>query len=265
MPDSIAYCDDCVHGMAMLPDECIDLTVTSPPYDALRDYHGYTFDWKATISQLYRITKVGGALVWIVSDQVIDGSETGTSLRQALYAMECGFLLHDTMIWEKPNCGSIGSLNRYEQTMEYMFVLSKGKPKTANIICDKPNSRFGEKQHGSIRQKDGTMRKTTNYGKKEVNEFGRRHNVWVIVPEMSNLKRGHPAPFPITLVRDHIITWSNEGDTVLDPFLGSGTTRIAAYDLNRRFIGYEIDKEYFELQEERFAAHSSQMNLFLEG
>lgn len=207
----------------------------------------------------------GGVVVWIVSDQTVDGSETGTSFKQALWAKECGFNLHDTMIWEKPNSGAVGSLNRYEQTTEYMFVLSKGKPKSANIICDKPNKRGGEIQHGSIRQADGSTRKTTQYGKKKVNEYGRRHNLWMIAPEMSNAKRCHPAQFPEQLAHDHIVSWSNEGDIVLDPFLGSGTTRIAAYDLNRQFIGFEISEEYFRLQEERFNRHAAQMNLFLEG
>lgn len=257
-----AYNVDCMEALKELPDESIDLTVTSPPYDNLRDYHGYVFNWKETIRQLYRVTKNGGVVVWVVNDQTVNGSETGTSFRQALFAMDCGFNLHDTMIWEKPNSGSVGSLNRYEQTTEYMFVLSKGKPKAANIICDKPNKRSGEIQYGSIRQADGSTRKTTQYGKKKINEYGRRHNLWMIAPEMSNANRCHPAQFPKQLAHDHIISWSNEGDTVLDPFLGSGTTRLAAYDLNRNFIGYEIDKTYFDLQEERFASYTAQTSLF---
>lgn len=259
---SKAFNSDCVEGMKRLPDCCIDLTVTSPPYDNIRDYHGYLFDWEETLKQLYRITKHGGVVVWIVSDATINGSETGTSFRQALFAMECGFNLHDTMIWEKDTF-TFPSTNRYYSVFEYMFVLSKGKPKTANMICDRKNKYAGYYIHGTDRLKDGTLRKTDGLWKRNVKEIGRRFNVWNISGEKNN-KTGHPAVFPIALVRDHIISWSSEGDIVLDPFLGSGTTRIVSYDLNRNFIGYEISKEYFDIQEERFEAHAEQYNLFVD-
>ena len=155
-------CNDCVAGMRSLPDECIDLTVTSPPYDNLRTYNGFSWDFEAVAKELYRITKTGGVVVWIVGDATINGSETGTSFKQALFFKECGFNLHDTMIWRKPNGGSIGSLKRYENVFEYMFIISKGKPKTTNIIKDRQNKRFGENQHESIRQKRRNDKK--NYG-----------------------------------------------------------------------------------------------------
>lgn len=261
---NIAYNADCLAAMREMDAECIDLTVTSPPYDNIRDYHGYTFDWKATISELYRITKFGGVVVWIVSDQTVDGSETGTSFKQALWAKECGFNLHDTMIWEKEACAFPES-TRYYPIFEYMFVWSKGKPKSFNPIEDRPNKWGGTKVHGTFREADGTLRQRSSTWKETVcKENGCRFNVWHINTEKQN-KTGHPAVFPIQLAQDHIKSWSNEGDTVLDPFLGSGTTRIAAYDLNRQFIGFEISEEYFRLQEERFARHTAQMNLFLEG
>lgn len=244
------YNGDCAEVLHLLDSEQIDLTVTSPPYDNLRTYNGNISQWsfekfQEIAKELYRVTKQGGVVVWIVNDATIKGSETGTSFRQALWFMDCGFNLHDTMIWEKPHCGGIGNLNRYEQTMEYMFVFSKGKPKTANIICDKPNKRAGEVQHGSIRQYDGSVRRTTQYGKKRINEFGRRHNVWLISPCKSARERtGHPAQFPEQLAHDHIISWSNEGDTVLDPFMGSGTTGVACIKTGRKFIGIEIDESY---------------------
>lgn len=258
---NIAYNMDCLAAMREMPDKCIDLTVTSPPYDNLRDYHGYVFDWKETIKELYRITKDGGVVVWIVNDQTINGSETGTSFRQALFAMECGFNLHDTMIWQKSGF-SFPDIDRYYPVFEYMFVWSKGKPKTANMIADRLNLRSGTKIHGTSRQSDGTLKPSNGIGKRNVPEYGRRFNVWKICEEKNN-QTGHPAVFPIALARDHIISWSNKGDTVLDPFLGSGTTRIAAYDLKRNFIGYEISKEYFDKQEERFANYTAQENLFL--
>ena len=202
-------------------------------------------------------------VVWIVSDQTVDGSETGTSFKQALWAKECGFNLHDTMIWKKVS--PFQHKNRYIASFEYMFVFSKGIPKTANIIADRINIHGGEKITSTQREKDGSTRLCASAKKgKSVKEFGARLNVWEVIPDFANAN-WHPATFPYKLACDHIISWSNEGDTVLDPFLGSGTTRIAAYDLNRQFIGFEISEEYFRLQEERFNRHAAQMNLFLEG
>ena len=260
MPKSNAYCKNCIDGMKQLPEESIDLTVTSPPYDGLRDYNGYLFEWKATIEQLARITKNGGVVVWIVNDQTINGSETGSSFRQALYAMECGFNLHDTMIWSK-SAVTFPDANRYLPSFEYMFVFSKGAPKTYNPIKDRPNIHAGTKAHGTFRQKDGSMKKKLH--QQVFEDFGIRFNVWNIPAEKHNTT-GHPAVFPYAIAADHIKSWSSEGDMVLDPFLGSGTTRIAAYDLNRNFIGYEISKEYFDKQEERFETHAAQGNLFLQ-
>lgn len=259
---NVAYNADCLAAMREMEDECIDLTVTSPPYDSIRDYHEYTFDWKATIAELFRITKQGGAVVWIVNDQTVDGSESGTSFRQALWAKDCGFNLHDTMIWEKDGF-QFPDNNRYFPVFEYMFVWSKGKPKAANMITDRKNLWSGTKIHGTSRQPDGQLKPSNGIGKRDVPEYGRRTNVWKINAEKNN-RTGHPAVFPIQLASDHIRSWSNEGDVVLDPFLGSGTTRIAAYDLNRQFIGFEISEEYFRLQEERFARHTAQMNLFID-
>lgn len=259
---NIAYNADCLAAMREMDAECIDLTVTSPPYDGIRDYKGFSFDWKNTLSELYRVTKPGGVVVWNVSDQTVNGSETGTSFKQALYAVECGFNLHDTMIWDKGSA-AFPDANRYIQVFEYMFVLSKGIPKTMHFLEDRKNICAGKKVHGTNRQKDGTMKPKTSTG--EYKEFGRRFNIWRMNTVTDSETNWHPARFPIQLAADHIRSWSNEGDTVLDPFLGSGTTRIAAYDLNRHFIGFEISEEYFSKQEERFARHTAQMNLFLEG
>lgn len=261
--NSVAYNRDCLDGMKDIPSESIDLTVTSPPYDNLRDYHGFSFDWKRTIAELARITKVGGVVVWNVSDATVNGSETGTSFRQALFAMECGFNLHDTMIWEKDTC-AYPEATRYYQNFEYMFVWSKGAPKAFHPIADRKNKKGGTKVSGTERQADGTFKERSGTRKNAVcKDVGCRFNVWQINAEKQN-RTGHPAVFPYRLAADHIRSWSNEGDLVLDPFLGSGTTRIAAYDLNRRFVGFEISEEYFEKQEERFERHTAQMNLFVE-
>jgi site-specific DNA-methyltransferase (adenine-specific) len=250
------YHGDCLELMRDISDNTVDLTVTSPPYDNLRTYNGNIEQWnfakfEAIARELYRVTKEGGVAVWIVADATIKGSETGTSFKQALYFKDCGFNLHDTMIWNKGNCSSIGALNRYENVFEYMFVFSKGKPKSTNIIKDKPNKRFGEKQHGSIRQANGEVRKTSGYGKRCIAEFGRRHNVWNVFPCKSPAERLHPAPFSEQLAHDHIISWSNEGDTVLDCFMGSGTTGVACVRTGRRFIGMELDQSYFDIASER--------------
>jgi site-specific DNA-methyltransferase (adenine-specific) len=237
--------------MVDLPNECIDLTVTSPPYDNLRKYNGYSWDFETVAKQLFRITKKGGVVVWIVNDATINGSETGTSFKQALYFKECGFNLHDTMIWEKPSFTATGSLSvRYAPVFEYMFVFSKGKPKTFNPIKDKPNIHAGTKLHGTLRQKDGSTRCVSTLGK-PVAKHGQRHNVWKMAGEMSSKNRFHPAMFPEQLASDHIISWSNPGDLVLDPFMGSGTTAKAALLHDRNFIGFEISKEYCEIANER--------------
>jgi site-specific DNA-methyltransferase (adenine-specific) len=237
--------------MKKLPDNCIDLTITSPPYDNLRTYKGFEWDFESTAKELYRITKQGGVVVWIVNDATIKGSETGTSFKQALFFKECGFNLHDTMIWEKPTFTATGSLKvRYAPVFEYMFVFSKGKPKSFNPIKDKENKHFGTVSYGTVRTGDGETKRLSKAC--EIKRFGQRHNVWHMSPCNSSKERcGHPAPFPEQLANDHIISWSNEGDTILDCFMGSGTTAIACMESNRKYIGFEISAEYCKMANER--------------
>lgn len=243
---------DCLELMKNVPDNSVDLTVTSPPYDNLRTYQGYTFDFESIAKELYRVTANGGVVVWIVADATINGSETGTSFRQALYFKECGFNIHDTMIWEKQTFTATGALKtRYAQVFEYMFVFVKGKLKTFNPIKDRENKSVGKKKHGVIRQSDGTMKPQSSLGKK-CGEFSQRFNVWKINTCVSNTERtGHPAQFPEQLANDHIISWSNEGNTVFDPFMGSGTTGKMAVLNNRNFIGFDICEEYCEIAKQR--------------
>jgi len=256
---------DCLEKMQELPSSCVDLTVTSPPYDNLRTYNGNNVlwgkhVWKPCIESLHRVTKDGGVLVWIVGDATIKGSETGTSFRQALWAMECGFNLHDTMIWNKGSFTN-PSRNRFHQVFEYMFVLSKGKPKTFNEILDRKNKYLG-KRGASGRHKDGQRKKGFSEVKRE---YGNRFNVWQ-QPVGGNISysgsNNHPAVFPYQLAYDHVISWSKEYDVVLDPFMGSGTTGVAAKMLNRKFIGIELDKEYFNIAENRIDKTEIQANLF---
>ena len=234
---------DCLLGMRYLPENCIDLTVTSPPYDNMRKYNGFEWDFEGVAKELYRITKEGGVVVWVVGDATIKGSETGTAFKQALYFKECGFNLHDTMIWEKT--GMLPTQDRYYNIFEYMFVFSKGKPKAMNFICDHKTTAGGrvQKKDACInkgKQKDGV-------GTFVRNEYSRRTNIWRIPIGKNKETQGHPAPFPEQLANDHIITWSNPCDVVLDPFVGSGTTSKMAILNNRHYIGFEISKEYCEI------------------
>ena len=241
------YNMDCVAGMKLLDNECIDLTVTSPPYDNLRTYNGFTWDFESVAKELYRVTKQGGVVVWIVADATIKGSETGTSFRQALYFMECGFNLHDTMIWIKDGGGAHGSNLFYFQNHEYMFVFSKGKPKNVNLIYDKPNKSFGKyKSRCGRRKSAGEIKDESHFCD---NELSRRNNWWLMATAANG--KEHPAIFPEKLANDHILSWSNEGDTVLDPFMGSGTTAKMALLNNRNYIGFELSEEYCKIAEER--------------
>lgn len=227
-------------------DETIDLVVTSPPYDDLRTYGG-TCEWdfeifKQLSEQLKRVLKPGGVIVWVVNDATIDGSETGSSFRQALHFKEIGLNIHDTMIWNK-GCFANPENERYHNTLEYMFVFSKGKPKTFNAIIDRPNKQARTRKGVSSRKKDGTLIEKEN--KIIQKETGKRFNVWNIYTQRLS-DSFHPAPFPLQLAYDHIISWSSPGDLVLDPFLGSGTTGVMAEKAGRRFIGIEKNPQYFE-------------------
>jgi site-specific DNA-methyltransferase (adenine-specific) len=231
-------------------DNSVQVTVTSPPYDNLRKYNGFTWDFEAVARELYRVTKPGGVVVWVVADATVNGSETGTSFRQALYFKECGFNLHDTMIWNKCGFTALGSLaTRYAPVFEYMFVFSKGRP-VFNPLKDRPNKHPGAKLGATFRQVDGTLKTNKSGAGKVVLEYGQRHNIWEVSPGFQK-NLGHPAVYPEALARDHILSWSNPGDTVLDPFLGSGTTGKMAVQLGRVFIGIDISQEYTDMATKR--------------
>ena len=250
-------CGDSAEKLKEIPDASIDMVITSPPYDNLRTYKGFTFDFETIARELYRVVKSGGVIVWIVADGTENGSETGTSFKQALYFKELGFNIHDTMIWAKDTF-TFPDHTRYGQSFEYMFILSKGTPKTFNPIIDAPNKWAGYLITGTSRDVDGRTFRKTNHGKAFVQEFGKRFNVWKMPGEKHNTT-GHPAVFPIYLARDHIISWSNKGDTVLDPFLGSGTSGVACVDLGRDFIGIEIAPEYAEMAKRRIDEAAAQI------
>jgi DNA modification methylase len=238
-------CGDCLEVMKDIPDKSIDLTVTSPPYDNLRDYNGYTFDFEGIAKELYRITKEGGVVVWVVGDATIKGSETGTSFKQALYFKEIGFNLHDTMIWRKPNPMPYIKKDTYTPSFEYMFVLSKGKPKTFNLLRE--DCKYAGKILKTNTTNPESIRKPNQT--KPTKDTKIKSNVWDYVVAGTNY--GHPAIFPEKLAEDHILTWSNEGDTILDPMAGSGTTLKMAKKNNRNYIGIEISPEYIDIINKR--------------
>ena len=252
------YLGDCLEVMKDIPDNSIDLTVTSPPYDNLRKYNGYTFNFEGIAKELYRVTKQGGVVVWVVGDATINGSETGTSFKQALYFKEIGFNLHDTMIYEKTGC-PFPEQNRYYPIFEYMFVFSKGKPKTVNLIKDRNNIYSGQKvaRNAHARMPDGSVVSNSamkNEPDRKIKDVGVRYNIWRITSARnsnSSYTGNHPAIFPEKLAEDHILSWSNEGDTVLDPMCGSGTTLKMAKLNNRNYIGIDISEEYCEISRER--------------
>ena len=257
------YNMDCLDGLKLLQDDSVDLTVTSPPYDNIRSYNGNISQWnhekfQRIADQLYRVTKPGGVVVWVVADGTENGSETLTSFKQALYFNEIGFSLYDTMIWEKPS-PAVPTESRYYDVFEYMFVFCKGnKPKSLNLLCDRDNKSAGSTSKRETRSAREDRKLTGAY--RTVKETSRRFNVWRI-DRGRNLSK-HPAVFPYDLARDHILSWSSPGDLVLDPFMGSGTTAVAAKNNDRDFIGFEIDKTYFDEAKEVVDVVNKQVHLF---
>jgi DNA modification methylase len=244
---------DCLEVMKSIPDKSVDMVLTSPPYDNLREFNN-TSEWnfevfKNIAGEILRVVSKNGIVVWIVNDATLEGSESGSSFKQALHFKQIGFNLHDTMIWQK--ISPYSSKNRYIPCFEYMFVFSKGFRREANLIKDRKNKRAGSKIHGTERLKNGQIKNRSRIQKSsKIKEFGVRYNIWNIPPDKNN-KTGHPAVFPIQIAQDHIKTWTNPGQTVMDPFMGSGTTGIACKNLNRNFIGIEKDEEYFEIAKNR--------------
>lgn len=251
---------DCLEVMPTLGN--VDAVVTSPPYDNLRHY-GSSFrglDWRSSISGISRVLVDGGVCMWNVADATINGSETGTSFRQALWAMECGLNLHDTMIYIKDNVNFPEDV-RYFSGHEYMFIFSKGAPRTFNPIMDRKNKWAGTIMHGTDRQPDGTLKQCSGNGK-EIKQIGMRFNWWRL--KNNNNPTKHPAPMPYQMAHDHIVSWTNSAETILDPFMGGGTTLVACQKLGRHGIGIEIDPDYFEIACKRVEEAARQPDLFIE-
>lgn len=252
------HCGDNIDLLAQLPDGCIDLVVTSPPYDNLRTYSAgkdmaELWNFEAVAQGLTRVLKPGGVIVWVVADATVNGSETLTSMRQAIYFKDvCGLNVHDTMIYRKANYTPL-THNRYEQEWEYCFALSKGKPKTFNPK-KVPCTYAGTKTWGDPNMYKDNSGNLTRVKQTVINDEKIAGNVFTY--EVGSRKTGdiaHPAMFPYELAIDHIASWSNPCDLVLDPFSGSGTTAKAAKELGRRYLGFEINADYCEIAEKRLS------------
>jgi len=247
------YCGECTDVMKTFPDECIDLTVTSPPYDTLRTYNGYVFPFEDIAKELFRITKIGGVVVWVVGDTTKNFCESLTSFKQAIYFVEqCGFNLLDTMIYEKLSYApGYPTLRRYSNVFEYMFVFCKGKPKTIHYQKELKSAHTNSITTSSYRKKDLRIPKHVQ----STGEYKQKTNIWKyrvgMISKDDTLKYNHPATFPDLLAHDHILSWSNEGDSVLDPMCGSGTTLKMAKQLQRNYIGIDISQEYVEIAKKR--------------
>lgn len=244
------YNCDCVELMQSMQEDSVDLTVTSPPYDNLRNYNGFEFDFEKIAENLYRVTKKGGVLVWVVGDKIVNGNKTLTSFKQALFFQQCGFNVHDVMIYKKKNTPFMRS-NAYTNCYEFMFVFSKGKPKTFNPLTE-----------GTVRQ--GFEMVVYNKGAdavnkklmKELKAQKTKTNIWEYAVGLHGSTSdkdafNHPAVFPEKLAEDHILSWSAENDIVFDPMCGSGTTLKMASKHKRLYLGCDISEEYVQLARAR--------------
>ena len=250
------YNEDCLNTMARMPDDYISLILTSPPYNNLRAYQGFSFDFESIAKELYRVLKPNSILVWIVGDTTKNFCESLTSHKQAIYFVEqCNFNLLDTMIYHKSAVGACGSNYTYWQAFEYMFIFSKGKPKTINKIKDRKNITAGYVHKPN--PKMDTLKTRINRNGIVIQDYGYRDNVWTynVGFASGDDKTPHPAPFPEQLAYDHIYTWSNPYDLVYDCFMGSATTAKMCLLLHRNYIGSEISKDYCAIAERRLAPH----------
>lgn len=251
METNLIYSENCLETMKRMEDGSVDMVLTSPPYDNIRNYNGYSFDFESIAKELYRIVKPGGVVIWVVGDAMEGGSETLTSFKQALYFKEIGFNVNDTMIYYKNNPMPTAG-PRYHQHFEYMFCFSKGLPTTFNPI--KEPTKYQGIANMKNRGKDGSL----EYTKKKRTTEKKIGNVFMYsvgggISTKDKVAFQHPAIFPEKLAEDQIVTWSNEGDIIYDPFMGSGTTAKIAKILGRQYVGSEISEEYCEICKKRLA------------
>ena len=244
------FVGDCVEFLSGVQSAVFDCTVTSPPYDMLRDYEGFAVDYTRLFAELYRTTKTGGVVVWVVADQTKDGTESLSSFRQAIGLREAGFDLLDTMIFVKSGSGAAGSRYCYWQVFDYMFVFTKGRPAVTNLLHDVPNKFAGERTTKGRVNKKNELRDRKS---RTIQDYSKRGNVWKYAVGNNNgdFRSPHPAPFPEVLVSDHIHSWTEQDAVVFDPFGGSGTTAWVAREMGRRFVSGDVSREYAAIAAER--------------
>lgn len=264
--DAMLFLGDCLEVMAQMP-ECFraNAVITSPPYDAVREYGGHPpVDLFAVLSDCSNMLERGGVMMWNVRDQTINGSETGTSFRHALHCLNLGLRLHDTMIYCREGV-TFPDSNRYFPSTEYMFVFSNGAPAHFNGLKDRRNKTAGTVMHGTVRQTNGSVTRKRRSGE-VIPNYGLRHNWWVLDNAEAGLGEfgGHPAPMPYDMAAGHILTWTAAKETVVDPFMGSGTTGVACARLGRKFLGIEIEERYFDVACRRIEQAYAQGRLDLE-
>ena len=258
------YHENCLETLDRMPDEFLDMTITSPPYDDLRDYNGYHFPVEEIAASLFQKTKTGGVVIWVVADRTVNGDETLTSFKHAFAFKDAGFKVHDTMLYVKNNPIPSDCGRRYRQAFEYMFCFAKGSPKTFNPITEPTKSagqkikafRITEAGRGNVPDEDigreiKTERKLSNIFSYNVGTSSSKDKIAF----------EHPAIFPEKLVEDQINSWTNEGDVVYDCFMGSGTTAKVAHLLKRSWVGSEISAEYVALALKRLGPYLSERNL----
>jgi DNA modification methylase len=243
-------CGDCTEVMKLIPDNVIDLVVTSPPYDNLRIYEGYIFDFESIAQELFRVMAKGGIVIWVVGDKIKNGNRSLTSFRQALYFQEIGFNVHDVMIYKKKNTPFMRS-NAYTNCYEFMFVFSKGSPKTFNPLMIR-TKRNGYEMLVTNRKPDGVIKKVRG----KLKDKKVKTNIWAYAVGLGGTTKDriafkHPATFPEKLAEDHIMSWSNEEDVIMDPMCGSGTTCKMAKLHNRNYVGIDISEEYCKIAQKR--------------
>jgi len=246
--------ENCIDTLARLDDGLIDMTITSPPYDDLREYNGYHFPVEEIAKGLFEKTTPGGVVIWVVGDRTVNGDETLTSFKHAFAFREAGFNVHDTMIYAKnlpipSDCGK-----RYRQCFEYMFCFSKGQPKTLNPMMQaiKQEKAFKSFRITKVGRNDLAHDHVAPKQRKVNNIFF--YNVGTS-SSRDKVAFEHPAIFPEQLAEDQIRTWTNEGDLVYDCFMGSGTTAKIAHQLGREWFGSEISAEYIAIAERRLAPY----------
>lgn len=263
------YCGDCVKLMKLLPDSTIDLVVTSPPYDKIRDYNGSIhFDLHKTGQEIFRVLKSGGIAVMVIQDQTKNFGKSLTSFKTIIdWCDNIGFKLFETIIYRKNGSEGVWWTKRFRVDHEYMPIFLKGKkPQYFNKEPLKiPSKHGGKVMTGSgSRKTNGETQKTVT---RAINFKKCRGTIWnyLMAGDKNPLKRKHPAVFPDKIPYDFIQCFCPEEGIVLDPFAGSGSTLVMAKKLRRSFIGFDIVPEYCELARERLKTefvNQDQINLF---